>query len=631
MGPKGKKGSKKGEQSPAGSSQKGGPPKKSQDKKASKKEADKKVNDGVKFIEKAEEEACTTRKKKYVEQARALFQSALSLMDSHADALYNLAVADLELVYDGCSEGSLSEENCVQQLASPCSNLSSVIANDTSRRGETTGLAHRILANVSCRYHQAVMTKDHTSFDNLVVKIKSHISSSVTILANRPDLDALLFESCQLFHGMMSTHIQQQQEAEQNCNMSEVVSTSANITFLREQLDYCLQTPQSSGIDLDVKMLEGAVLVDAMSYFVAVLAKDEQDLTQEEVMLHNAPFCECALECVAASLQLHDALVSFVPEDADVQTMAGDLVQGALELHDSFSAARARSTTPTHFPPTSVFRAETKSSRGLDLDLDVQSWLTRLVICRCVVSAQEPSANSWLALGDDLKAIADMIESENSPGTKSSDLVRDLLELLSIAEMGDSGVHVLLERQRQCQQQKRSADAKLVMTGSNSDFSLKDESAVVYQSARKCYESALVSYHANACQDALKTSDDTDDEVDEPDNAAAIHYNLLCVLWKLRDSEIHGSASDDSSCSAHEHTKRCRDHLSKYLELEIETENLDEEEECQASAAGCDVVVNLLKDVDLRGINECEWFTDVLSKYDLNITDGVVQVPQSST
>jgi hypothetical protein len=598
MPPKGKKGAGKGGEGGGVGKGKGasGAVKKenSQDKKMNKKEADKKVNEGVRVMTKAEKESCERSKKKLFQQAMVLFQSALSLVENHADAMYNLAIAHLEVVYIKCgSDDCMSPEDILSHLTTPIDILSTVIVNDTSKRGETTGLAHRILANVYCRYREAVSLTMSNSFEKLFTSIRNHIIASVTILANHPDLDTLLFENCQLFHDMISSFMQ-----ESEGDLSTLSITVTNVLFLREQIDACLNTPQSSGIDMDIKLLDGAILIDTMTYFVSVL---EVFASEEEMLSEHLGECTCMKNFISSSLSLHSSLVCFVPDDSEVQTVAGDLVQGAIELHDSLIAA-------------------SKNGPGIDTvfrvgdcychDIDIHLCLIELILCRCIASLQNPTANNFLALGDDLKAGADLVESDLSSDSMSM-LVDSIRELLVITDMGESGLSILLQKQQQNRLLNKNTGSRQEVISHTIDNGNMKQSYQLYQASKKYYEYALTITNSVPGECSLKKcEDDEDDEDDEPDNFSTIHYNLLCVLWKLKSMNVDGS---------HDDTMLFRDHFNKYIEYEIEKETVDEGFKCSGPATGDLAVANVLKDPELNGIEECAWFKDVLSLHGLNI------------
>jgi hypothetical protein len=605
MPPKGKKkkGGEKGSQVQAKGDLKSQPKKSTQDKKASKKEADKHVNEGVRLMKKAEEETAG-KKKKIIEQAKACFDQALSLMEGHADALYNLALAELELSYDICDAESSTVAAIHAHLEKPCAILSTIISNDTSNRGETTGLARRILANVYCRYYKASMTA-HGSFEELVNKIKTHVATSMTILANHPDLDTLLFENCQLFHGMMSAYMEDSGD-----DLSALISVTENISFLRQQVNACLQTPQSSGIDMDVKLLDGAILIEVIGYFVSVLGGGggEEGVGSRQLkglfLVEHSDVHRFTHDCISAALQLHDALISFVPDDSEVQIVAGDLVQSAIELHDSLSALMSDDSDMNG----TVFRVSESEKTGSSYDLNLQSWLLKLVNCRCIVSLQDCSANSMLALGDDLKAIGELVDSDNALPSKTK-FVNDVLELVTLSEVGESGLKRLLETQHQALTQKVNGSDDIMKNDIKVDTCSEENvhiSTPLYCHAKKSYESALSIYYMKG-SDEVKGSydDDNDDDEDneEPDNIAAIHYNLLCVLWQLKDTDSSSSSS-------------CRDHLKSYLSIEIE-EACNEKANSTLSATN-EILQSMMQDTDLDGIRDCTWFTEVLLEMNIN-------------
>jgi hypothetical protein len=543
-------------------------------------------------------------------------------MENHADAHYNLGLTELELIYDICDDDAgLSTDWTLLHvmLVKPLDILSTVIANDTSKRGETTGLAHRIVANVYCRYYKAVNV-GNAPFNKFFEQIKIHISASVIILANHPDLDTLMFESCQLLHGMMSAYM----EEAGNSDLTVLIVIIDIITFLRRQVDDCLQTPQSSGIDLEVKLLDGAVLIDVMGYLVnAMTVRDALDKKCKVQFLREQTAVMSFMQnCIAAALSLHDALISFVPDDSEVQTVAGDLIQSAIELHDTWSAVCGGDTADQN----TVFRMDEEIGHK---ELDLHEWLSRLINCRCIVTLQDPSANNLLALGDDLKAIGELLDSDgSSQGTGDSDaFVEGVLELLAIAE--SNGLDTLLGRQNKslltlkasgsCLEAK--SDEVVGRNGkgdcdcSHASASLPQSlSTPIYARSRKCYESALIIYHSKT-EDG-EGGDEDDDE--EPDNLSAIHYNLLCVLWKMKGDLV--SQESDIGIA---HNKSCKDQFSNYLAIEIQRSSSvsdgDGGDNKGVDGSSGDMIIrNVMADADLDGISDCAWFTEVLHEFNIH-------------
>lgn len=609
MAPRGKKG-RKGEEKVL--SQTGGsvnsPPlrKNPQMKKANKKEADKHVNAGAKLMKKAEGE---TGRKKVVtmRQAKVQFEQALTFMEGHADAMYNLAIAELELTCDICNDESTSEAIILDRLTIPCDILTAILANDTSGRGETTGLAHRLLANIYCRYHEA-MSIPSGGFHHLVEKIRAHIGASVTILANHSDLDTLLFECCQLFQGMMSAHMTS--TVAESDLLSALIAVAENITFLREQVNFCLQTPQSSGIDMEVKLLDGSALIEVAGVMVSALSSSEDIFSRDKVVvfLEDHPRVGVFIqECILAALQLHDALVSFVPDDCEVQRVAADLIQSAVELSCSVTSLRGESND------TVFWLNNGSSSEGL---LDLQRWLLKLITCRCIGVMQVCSANNLLALGDDLKAAAEYMNSrlfmasvesndgEALPSVQSwSKFIRHAVQVIALRESGEKGLKELLQKQSRAvsalQGKGDGAGETELFLEAEEPLLNGSHCVMLYSLARRCYEEALCIYYSNKDDDggdgvnaiAIADVDADDDDDDEPDNISTIHYNLLCVLWKLKESD-----------TVLEPASLCRHHFKRYMAIEIESSGREN--------VVSQLVQGALGDSDLEGVCDCLWFAE---------------------
>ena len=539
----------------------------------------------------------------------------------HADALYNLAIAELELIYDICDDEDSDDATTHAYLAKGLSHLTSVIAKDTSNRGETTGLSHRIIANVLCRYYKAMMTVNadgSSSFEHLVDIIKTHVTASMTMLANHPELDSLLFENCQLLNGMLSSYME-----DNGSGLSKLVTVSENIAFLRQQVNACLQTPQSSGIDMNVKLLDGAILIEVMGYFVNVLSGDEDASREQKVSYlgEHRGVTGFMQECISVSLHLHDALVSFVPDDPEVQTIAGDLVQSAVELYDSLGALSEHRGQECGIDTIFQVTKRTNGDSGCHT-LDLQIWLVKLINCRCIVTLQECSANSMLALGDDLKAIGELVEcdSDNTLRSKSR-FINDVLELLSISKLDEHGLDLLLERQSRSialtLESDNIANKDVVV---NTDIIMKSEdsnvniSAPLYHQARTIYEAALRIYYTKASEDANVKCDkeEEEEEEEEPDNISAIHYNLLCILWKIKETDLNNISL------------LLQEHLKSYLIIEIETACGDDDEHDHnhdKARITNSILQQVISDTDLEGISKSEWWAEVL--HELHIHEFV--------
>ena len=247
-------------------------------------------------------------------------------------------------------------------------------------------LCHRLLSNLYCRYYQAMMIHEDCEFDQFVDKVKCYIMTSSHILINHFDLDTFIYENCQLFYDMMREHMEEMLSRDV-IELDSLKLIMKSISFLRQQICECLQTPQSSGIDLDVKLLDGSVLNEVISYFVSVLSKEKSfDMKEHsDVVVYMK-------ECITEADVLHNTLVSFVPDDLDVQTAAGDLLQSAIELYNSI----CRHEKVLVDSGESIFKFKTSDNDSYILSVDVKLWLMKLVLSRCVTVSKDKNGKFYV-------------------------------------------------------------------------------------------------------------------------------------------------------------------------------------------------------------------------------------------
>lgn len=510
-----------------------------------------------------DKEIAKQKKMSLVEGAILLFQEALSIAEDHAEGLYNLAMAELELIEEWNNEedGEGDDESVIMEnikskgdrkrssrlndkLLKPCNLLQKVIKNDTSRRGETTGLAHRLLAMIFCKFFDVFVGKEKT-LENMLKEIKSHIITSATILSNHADLDCYLFESCEVFHEMMAKLMHKFNSIEAPLEEKfRMIATYVN--FVRSQLEECLQTPQSSGIDFDVKLFDAAVLDNVLSFLVRILGSNKLYFDEEKKSF--------IVETIKNAVIVYNSLTLFVPDDAQAQEVVGDLLQHSMEA---------------------FYLVEWEGSdEGLEA-FNIELTCKKLLVCRAITAVKLQTPSSMLSLADDIKEAGDRINNQSTQEWAS--LVFETTEICRLQSSG--ALNTLFEVQKVYVLESRPYfDVTSGAMDCDDKKNGMTHSEQLYSLAKKAYELA---FESNA-EGNVSNNKDRDDDV--TDIFSTLHYNCMCVCWKLRDSE------------------GCRAHCKRYIELEM----------ANGSDAKMDaVLLNMKEDDDLVGIENADWFLKI--------------------
>ena len=172
-------------------------------KKFSKKNADALVENAVAIQKKAVAESSNAKANLLFIEAGSLFIKALDAFPNHADALYGQGVLVLEKLE--FMLGNNESFNVSIEVQRALHIFQTVIRNDTSGRGETTGLAHRASANAITQYvdylsNWKVVNKEadrtpciHALF-SLMKQCEAHYNAVCSILSGDKYLDQYLVD-----------------------------------------------------------------------------------------------------------------------------------------------------------------------------------------------------------------------------------------------------------------------------------------------------------------------------------------------------------------------------------------------------------------------------------------------------
>ena len=301
-------------------------------------------------------------------KARSAFEAALSLKPGYADANYNLAVLMLEEVEASADDRDHDDVSFMDEVRAALRMLRDIISADTSGRGETSGMAHRTIGKTILEYlrflsepQDGVAVSSKRAQDEQLRLAQDHMDKARIILQNSAELDAIILEYANLCKVQMSLFF-----ASNECSG---LPSRANAVFrsnvmLNRALDLllavsrsveeALQTPYSSGIDLDCYRLQAEALEDFWDWFLAPssieLLERIMGPTEAERVSRIALDCSCRVALALTEMTAED--------DVEFLSHRGDLYQAILRWHrslrvragngsNSIATALAASTTTT--------------------------------------------------------------------------------------------------------------------------------------------------------------------------------------------------------------------------------------------------------------------------------------------
>jgi hypothetical protein len=220
------------------------------------------------------------------DEARSLFEKAISLLPNHQNAHYNIVALLVEDLDDDFEYDEASFDDMINRTKRAIMKFDDVIKLDTSNRGEITGLAHR--AKASSLYHNWIilLTKHselfpgrmpcgsidvRASIEEAFIEACEHFDSAINILRTCQDLDECIYEKAQC-QKRFAIYLRYQYESEAKYQSSTALVQHEE--FLPEKFSkilelwvaasnsFCasLQTEFSSGIDSQIILSHGECL-----------------------------------------------------------------------------------------------------------------------------------------------------------------------------------------------------------------------------------------------------------------------------------------------------------------------------------------------------------------------------------
>jgi len=289
-------------------------------------------------------------------EARAKFTSALALKPDSADAKYNMAVLILEEVEEQEEKGGGGDT--IERVKEALGMLRGIISADTSGRGETSGLSHRVIAKTLTDYHAELVELDPSSgkrdTNKLISQAETHFEKARTILHSSRELDSIIFDHALFKKVQMSLFLASTETVVATTSATVASSSSSSppsppfrpaVTrtnaMLNKALDLlhavsrtieeALQTPYSSDVDLDCYRLHAETLDEFWDWFLLPSSIEtlEKMMTPVEVerVSRIALDCSCRIALALTEMTSHD--------DAEFLAHRGDLYQAILRWHRS--------------------------------------------------------------------------------------------------------------------------------------------------------------------------------------------------------------------------------------------------------------------------------------------------------
>lgn len=480
------------------------------------------------------------------------FRNALIRSPQHADASYNLATLLIDRA--GCLPIFAHDISTAMNI------LKDIISRDTSRRGETTGLAHRTIAAALVKnYTSFVLSSDLSAYESLIQDAKAHMRMACGILANHAqDLDTLLFEFCELLHPMWLSYIDickrtyndssEQLESDKYSHSVFLEKVGYMLSVVCEELSASLQTDCSSGIDLDVYLLWGEYLNDFVEHTIGrwmEFTPLDNDYVRSNIIKWEEWFNVVA-----------NTLLVLSDDNAEGLVQGGDVQHSLLTLF--------------------VYFKEITSPQYVSMILDL---CKRLFDCRYASVENVPCLQTRSALADEWIAMADIVAHiSHEPVLQEaiSGFLRGQLAKFCVGYSDADGVPC----------SEVAGIESLVVNVLN-------EGKRIYVNAIQQYEEEVVTQEGKVGGGKLKPVDSEDmDEDDDNDVLSVAYYNAACVCWKLR------------------HEDMCEVYMNRYLAMEREILGKSD-----GDNGVDDMIITwnqkldaISVDNDLEGIKEREWF-----------------------
>jgi hypothetical protein len=217
-------------------------------RKADKKTADKAVDNGMDLLD----------DEKYTE-AQQQFESALRVHPDSISAYYGMGLLQMSTI-----EGRKTYESSSAlkgDLATAFSHFDRVIQLDTSRRGETTGYAHRIKATAIATYLDILASENERP--SLLQMANDHFEKAAGIMQGSKELDTVLFDYAELRIAVFDSKVSIYDKylSRGNFDISWVAEISHLCRTSVDMLASALNTPTSSGIDKNIISSTSEVLI----------------------------------------------------------------------------------------------------------------------------------------------------------------------------------------------------------------------------------------------------------------------------------------------------------------------------------------------------------------------------------
>ena len=300
-------------------------------------------------------------------EARDKFAAALTIKPDSADAKYNMAVLILEEVEEQEEKGGGGDT--IERVKEALGMLRGIIAADTSGRGETSGLSHRVIAKTLTDYHTELVELDPSSgkrdTNKLINQAETHFDKARAILHASRELDSIIFDHALFKKVQMSLFLASTETAVTTTSATVPSSSSPSPSptlraaatrtnaMLNKALDLlhavsrtieeALQTPYSSDVDLDCYRLHAETLDEYWDWFLLPSSIEtlERIMTSVEVerVSRIALDCSCRVALALTEMTSHD--------DAEFLAHRGDLYQAILRWHRSLRVRAGAGGTPS--------------------------------------------------------------------------------------------------------------------------------------------------------------------------------------------------------------------------------------------------------------------------------------------
>ena len=510
--------------------------------------------------------------------AESYFQRALDLYPGHADAIYNQATVTMDRT---------SSTDDVRPILNAMDTLREVIARDTSRRGETTGLAHRAIASCLVKHYDSVISSTGATYsiEDLINDAQGHMSTACEILgSDYPDLDELILEYSALVHCVWASYLQacttlapSIADATDMTNAMTHVHPEVLTKVLRMVKQLCatltraLTTGQSSGVDKEVYLLWGEYLNDVIDGVIqgkqgvmctALTQTDRGTLWQ---MVYN--------DLIQPLQSVNSSLLALFDDDQDALTLAGDLTHNYTEVLIVFRQLSTPEQVDTI--PTKCLCALECRQRGL-------------AACP-TVSMQLALADEWVYVGKILRRlVSDSVLQSHVCTTLRGFVDAQRGAVSARSESMSHGVGAVVN----------VTDVDVSLGGRDGDASWEVLQCELFRNAKSIYVSAIRKLEecASSCGDALhmeSVEGNDDDDTEDEDMSSVAYFNTACVCWLLNDEE------------------GCKLHLINYITVEKKKRN--DGVDVTAPPVGdvnAKILIDIASDDDLVGIKECSWFSE---------------------